>query len=169
MFVEPVTFRTIQQNQSVSLDRVKETLLSALADRLPEIEALGIFGSLARGNDFTERSDIDVFVIVREKEPAGVTDQQWWQWVRQALEPFNRDVTVLVYSVAGLRTIASWYVLRLATEGVLIYDRTDVAGLFDQIIQAAQRAGLAQEKIGERFVWTLRPERAGWPLEISLT
>jgi len=169
MFVEPVTFRTIQQNQSVSLDRVKETLLSALADRLPEIEALGIFGSLARGNDFTERSDIDIFVIVREKEPAGVTDQQWWQWVKQALEPFNRDVTVLVYSVVGLRTIANWYVLRLAMEGVLIYDRADVAGLFDQIIQAAQRAGLVQEKIDGCRVWTLRPERAGRPLEISLT
>lgn len=158
-----------KQSQQVTLDRVKETLLSALADRLQEVEALGIFGSLARGSDFSERSDIDVFVIVREKEPNGVTDQRWWQWVKKALEPFDRDVTVLVYTVAGLRTIANWYVLRLAAEGVLVYDRADIAGLFDQIVQAAHRAGLVQERIGERQVWTLSPERAGQPLEISLT
>lgn len=158
-----------QQSPQVTLDRVKETLISVLAERLQEVEALGILGSLARGNDFSEHSDIDVFVIVREKEPAGATDQQWWQWVKQALEPFDRDVTVLVYTLAGLRTITHWYVLRMATEGVLVYDRADITGLFDQIVQAALRAGLVQERIGERRVWTLRPERASQPLEVSLT
>jgi predicted nucleotidyltransferase len=158
-----------QQSQQVTLDRVKEVLLSALADKLSGVEALGVFGSLARGSDFFEHSDIDIFVIVQEKEPAGVIDQRWWQWVKQALEPFDRDVTVLVYTVAGLRAVANWYVLRLAMEGVLVYDRADIAGLFDQIVQAAHRAGLVQERIDERQVWTLRPERVGQPLEINLT
>lgn len=157
-----------QPSQPVTLERVGETLRSALADRLPEAEAVGICGSLARGSDFSERSDIDVFVIVREKEPAGATDQRWWQWVKQALEPFDRDVTVLVYTVAGLRHLSNWYVLRLAAEGILVYDRADTASLFDQIVQAAYRAGLVQEKIGDRQVWTLKPERVGQPLEISL-
>ncbi|OGO40530.1 MAG: hypothetical protein A2Z04_05385 [Chloroflexi bacterium RBG_16_57_9] len=156
------------ESQPITLDRVKETLLSALADQLQNVEALGIFGSLARGSDFSEHSDIDVFVVVREKEPTGTTDERWWQWVKQALEPFDRDVTVLVYSVAGLRAISNWYVLRLATEGVLIYDHADIARLFEEIIQAAHRAGLIQEQIDGCRVWTTRAERAGQPLEVSL-
>lgn len=156
-----------QQNQ-ITLERVKETLLRALDDRLEEVEALGVFGSLARGHDFGERSDIDVFVIVREKAPAGASDQRWWQRVKQALEPFERDVTVLVYTLASLRSVANWYVLRMASEGSLIYDRADIAGLFGQIVKNAERAGLIEETIDARRVWSLRPEQVGQPLEISL-
>lgn len=36
-----------QQSPQVTLDRVREKLLSALAERLQEVEALGILGSLA--------------------------------------------------------------------------------------------------------------------------
>lgn len=156
-----------QQNQMM-LERVKETLLRALDDKREEVEALGVFGSLARGVDFGERSDIDVFVIVQEKEPAGASDQRWWQWARQALEPFGRDVTVLVYTLAGLRHIANWYVLRLAREGSLVYDRADVAGLFSQIVKKAQQAGLIEDTVDGRQVWSLKSERVGQPLEIDV-
>ncbi|MBI4770528.1 MAG: hypothetical protein HY784_09010 [Chloroflexi bacterium] len=74
-----------------------------------------------------------MFVVLREKEPASATDRRWWQWVKQALEPFERDVTVLVYTLASLRHVANWYVLRLAQEGSLVYDRANVTGLFSQI------------------------------------
>lgn len=156
-----------QQNQK-TLEQVKETLLRALADKLESVEALGIFGSLARGRDFDERSDIDIFVVVREKEPAGTTDRRWWRWIKQALEPFGRDVTVLVYTRAGLRNVVNWYVLRLAREAHLVYDRADVAGLFGQILKNAQEAGLVEETIGEHQAWSLPAERAGRPVEISL-
>lgn len=152
----------------VTLERVKEVLLSSLGHGLQEAEALGICGSLARGTDFSEHSDIDVFVIVREKEPGGTTDKRWWQRIQRVLEPFGRDVTVLVYSVAGLKAVSNWYVLRLAAEGVLIHDQADIARLFEQIVQAARQAGLVQEMIGDRLVWTVSPDRAGAPIEVTL-
>jgi len=156
------------QWREVTLERVKEMLLSSLSDSLQEVEALGICGSLARGTGFSERSDIDIFVIVREKEPGDTTDKRWWQRIQRVLEPFGRDVTVLVYSVAGLKAVSNWYVLRLAAEGVLIHDRADIARLFEQIVQAARRAGLVQEMIGDRLVWTVSPDRAGAPIEVTL-
>ena len=91
--------------REVTLERVKEILLSSLSDSLQEVEALGICGSLARGTGFSEHSGIDIFVIVREKEPGDTTDKRWWQRIQRVLEPFGRDVTVLVYSVAGLKAI----------------------------------------------------------------
>jgi predicted nucleotidyltransferase len=75
----------------VTLKRVKEVLLSSLSDSLQEVEALGICGSLARGTGFSEHSDIDIFVIVREKEPGDTTDKRWWQRIQRVLEPFGRD------------------------------------------------------------------------------
>lgn len=156
------------QWHEVTLERVREVLLFSLGDDLKEAEALGICGSLARGTDFSEHSDIDVFVIVQEKGPGDTTDKRWWQRIQRALEPFGRDVTVLVYSIAGLKTVSNWYVLRLAVEGVLIHDRADIARLFEQIVQAAQQAGLVQEMIGDRLVWTVNPDRAGAPIEVTL-
>ena len=153
----------------ITLERVKEALLSSLGDDLQEAEAVGICGSLARGTGFSEQSDIDVFVVVREVEAAGTTDKRWWQRIQQALEPFGRDVTVLVYSLAGLKQVSNWYVLRLAAEGLLIYDQAEVARLFGQIVQAARQAGLAQEMIDDRLVWTVSPDRAGAPIEVTLT
>jgi len=150
------------------LERVKEMLLSSLSDSLQEVEALGICGSLARGTGFSEHSDIDIFVIVREKEPGDTTDKRWWQRIQRVLEPFGRDVTVLVYSVAGLKAVSNWYVLRLAAEGVLIHDRADIARLFEQIVQAARRAGLVQEMIGDRLVWTVGPDPSRPPSKEEL-
>lgn len=160
--------RAAGQWYEVTLERVREVLLSSLGDDLQEAEALGICGSLARGTDFSEHSDIDVFVIVQKKEPGDTTDKRWWQRIQRALEPFGRDVTVLVYSVAGLKAVSNWYVLRLAAEGVLIYDRADIARLLGQIVQAAQQAGLVQEMIGDHLVWTVSPDRAGEPIEVTL-
>lgn len=163
-----MTRAAARQWDEVTLERVKEVLLSSLGDDLQEAEALGICGSLARGTGFSEHSDIDVFVVVREKEPGDTTDRRWWQRIQRVLEPFGRDVTVLVYSVAGLKAVSNWYVLRLAVEGVLIHDRADIAHLFEQIVQAARQAGLVQEMIGDRLVWTVSPGRAGTPIEVTL-
>jgi hypothetical protein len=50
----------------------------------------------------------------------------------------------------------------------LIHDRADIARLFEQIVQAARQAGLVQEMIGDRLVWTVSPDRAGAPIEVTL-
>ena len=43
-----------------------------------------------------------------------------------------------------------------------------LARLFEQIVQAARQAGLVQEVIGDRMVWTVSPDRAGTPIEVTL-
>jgi predicted nucleotidyltransferase len=164
-----VTGAAARQWYEVTLEGVKEVLLSSLGDNLREAEALGICGSLARGTGFSEHSDIDVFVVVREKGPGDTADRRWWRRIQRVLEPFGRDVTVLVYSLAGLEAVSNWYVLRLAVEGVLIHDQADIAHLFEQIVQAAHQAGLVQETIGDRLVWTVSPDRVGTPIEVTLT
>jgi predicted nucleotidyltransferase len=91
-----------------TIEEVKEALLT-LGDELQEAEAVGIFGSLARG-DFSPASDIDIFVVVKEDESEGrclEVDDLWWRRVRDALSKFQRDVTVLVYSTEGLRKISN--------------------------------------------------------------
>jgi len=54
----------------VLLRRIKKALLD-LGDGLEQAEAIGICGSLARGKDFGPRSDIDVFVVVKEASKTG--------------------------------------------------------------------------------------------------
>ncbi|MFQ6014547.1 MAG: nucleotidyltransferase domain-containing protein, partial [Anaerolineae bacterium] len=127
-----------------TIDEVKEALLS-IGDALQEAEAVGIFGSLARG-DFSPRSDIDVFVVVTKKGKGIEVDELWWHRINDVLRKFQRDVTVLVYSTEALRRIAGWDVLRLATDGVFVFDRGNIEELFHKIVEAAKKAGLVQVK-----------------------
>jgi hypothetical protein len=149
------------------LESVKQALLS-LGDELREAEGVGICGSLARGYDFGETSDIDVFVVVSEKKPDGETDRLWWRRINQALVDFDRDVTVLVYSLKGLRKISHWYVLRLASEGVLVFDAGKVRALFDQIKRAARQAGLIEEWFEGQRIWKFPDLRLGENREVRL-
>ena len=151
-----------------TLERVKEVLLSSLGDDLQKAEALGVFGSLARGIDFSANSDIDIFVVLQHKDPHGATDKWWWKRIKRALEPFQRDVTVLVYTVGGLKAVCNWYVLRLAAEGVLLYDQGAIAHLFERIVDAARQANLVQDSIDSLTVWTVKPGHASGPLDVSL-
>jgi len=135
----------------VSAEKIGKAILS-LGKKLEDAVAIGVCGSLARG-DFHERSDIDIFVIVKERL---VDDRIWWDRISDVLQDFGRDVTVLVYTVEGLKRIITWYVLRLASEGVLVYDRGDIRGLFNRIISAAKEAGLVEVQIGDYKVWSVK-------------
>ncbi len=48
----------------LSIEGVSQAIL-ALGDKLKEAEAIGICGSLVRG-DFNDKSDIDILVVVKE-------------------------------------------------------------------------------------------------------
>lgn len=148
------------------IEKVKKAILS-MGEQLGEAEGVGIFGSLARG-DLGNRSDIDVFVILREKEPGIRIDKLWYNRITESLQDLDRDVTVLVYSVRGLKDISNWYVLRLASEGILLFDKGGIKGLFKQIIKAAKNAGLVEEKIGGRKVWKAKDLRFGEKLEVKV-
>lgn len=115
-------------------------------------QGVGILGSLVRG-DFTDKSDIDIFVVVENKQEE--TDSFWKRKIREGLKSFGRDTTVLVYTLKGLKEINNWYVLRLASEGILIYDKANVQELFKKIIKAAKDAGLKEIKRGDSRVWSI--------------
>jgi len=149
-----------------SLLTIKEAILS-LGKQLEEVEAVGIMGSMARG-DFDEHSDIDVFVVVKERRSGCDLDRIWWKRIRDALEKFRRDVTVITYSVKGLKEISNWYVLRLASEGVLIYDKGGIRELFDKIIKTAHEAGLVERKIGNHRVWSAKDLKPGQKLVLKV-
>jgi len=151
-----------------SVEQVKAAILS-LGDELAAAEAVGICGSLARGWDFDEHSDIDIFVVVRDKAPGDETDRHWWRLMQRALRPFGRDISVLVYTLQGLRSVCNWYVLRLAAEGLLIFDQGQVAQLFQDIVQAAKAAGLVQERIGDALVWTTKGIKLGDVVEVTVS
>ena len=139
--------------------------IGSLGEKLEEALAIGIMGSLARG-DFSERSDIDVFVVVEKKRSD--TDRVWWKRITEVLEGFHRDITVITYSVNGLKKISNWYVLRLASEGILIYDRGKVGEIFRKIIETAHRAGLVERKVGDHRVWSAKHLKLGERLKLEV-
>lgn len=148
------------------IEQIKRIILCDEA--LKEVEGLGVFGSLARG-DFSPKSDIDIFIVI----PDGSSEREAWiTWnkkLRELLKGFRRDITVLIYSMKSLREISSWYVLRLASEGKMIYDPGGkIESLFKKIIQTAQKAGLVEEEIHGRKYWTKKELKIGESFEIKV-
>lgn len=137
---------------------IKKAIL-ALGAQL-DAEAIGIIGSMARG-DFNEYSDIDILVVIKDRKPGSNVDYIWWKRIKEALKEFRRGVTVITYSVEGLKRITNWYVLRLASEVVLIYDKGKIKELFDKIIQTARNTGLTEKRIGDRKVWSAQNLKLG--------
>ncbi len=146
---------------------IKKIKNKILAIDLVDVEGIGIFGSLARGYDFNHHSDIDIFVVV--KEHTEEMDTILPNKIRNGLVEIDRDVTVLIYSVKGLKSICNWYVLRLASEGILLYDRgREIKLLFKKIIKAAKDAGLKRIKRDNDLVWSInRPLKIGEVFEVK--
>jgi|GEM_PF-925734 len=159
------TSHALEQRQL--LEQVRRALLALGAD-LGEAAAIGVCGSLVRPGAWHAHSDIDVFVVVEHLTPNGATERLWWRRVRDALDQFNRDVTVLVYSRRGLEAVSNWYVLRLASEGVLVYDRGGIADLFGEIRSAAGRAGLVEDEFDGMRFWTKPRFELGEVFEVQV-
>jgi len=132
-----------------------------------EILGIGVVGSVARRRA-KPRSDLDLFVVV-EKEEDG--DQEKWYWrLREILDPMERDITVFVYPLSALEEIASWHVLRMASEGCLIYDREGrVSSVFLRIREAAGKAGLEEVEFEGDRIWTMSKSlKPGEVIEVTL-
>lgn len=149
------------------IKKVEEAILSLEEEELKEAEGIGLCGSLVRG-DFTDRSDIDIFVIVKEKEPGVDVEGLWYRRMSKVLERIDRDITVLVYSMKGLKEICNWYVLRLASEGILIFDSGKIAELFGRIKTSAKEAGLIEESDGKHRFWRFKKIKLGQVREVKL-
>jgi len=152
----------------LTVDEIKEAVIGC-EKLLNEIEAIGLCGSLARGG-FSSKSDIDIFIVI----PDGLSEREaWLTWnkrLRVLLKGFERDITVLIYSLRSLKEISSWYVLRLASEGKLIYDRDGkIEALFKKIIQTAKNAGLTEEELHGHKYWIKKDLQIGETFEIRIT
>lgn len=108
-----------------------------------EILAVGLFGSLARG-DFDERSDIDIFVITEKELPLGEQDELYYTF-SQLIPVSGRDVTVLVYDINGLKRIPTWQTLNLAKDARFVYDRAGIEEVFKRILQEAEAHGIVYD------------------------
>lgn len=122
-------------------ETVREAVREVAEGLNGDILAVGLFGSIARG-DFGPHSDIDVFVITRR--PLSLEEQdRIYEIFAQALAPrFGRDVTVLVYDLAGLKRVPTWHTLVMVHDAVLAEDRAGIQGLFQRILQEAEAHGI---------------------------
>ena len=145
----------------VTIEAVQKDLTSR-EEYLEEVEGIGIFGSLAR-NDFSgQMSDIDIFVIL---EKATYSDDELWiRRIKELLDKYERDITVLVYDLPSLKKVCNWYVLELASDSLLVYDKGKVRSYFNKIIKAAEKAGLVRTVYDRHPIWGL--SRAAIPGEV---
>lgn len=133
-------------------DKVKQIALTLGKE---EILAVGLFGSLARG-DFDERSDIDIFVITEKELPLGEQDELYYTF-SQLIPVSGRDVTVLVYDINGLKRIPTWQTLNLAKDARFVYDRAGIEEVFKKILQEAEAHGIVYDD--EEKVFRLKKVR----------
>lgn len=145
------------------LDQVKEEVKRiALKVENKGILAVGLFGSLARG-DFDERSDIDIFAITEKDLPLEEQDELYNAF--SALIPrFDRDVTVLIYDLKGLKRLPTWQTLNLVKDACLVIDRAEVAKTFERILQEAEAHGIVYDE-QEQVFRLKRPGRVIFSLE----
>ena len=115
------------------------------------------------------RGDIDIFVVIDDKDDTQDIDDIWCKRINKVLRPFERDVTVLVYTIKALKNVCNWYVLRLASDGISIYDGGRVKPLFAEILDAAEKAGLEQREMAGTMVWApKRKIKMGEVFEVSV-
>lgn len=147
----------------MNIRRVEEKAREiALRMEKEEVLAVGLFGSLTRG-DFDERSDIDIFVITEKELPLKEQDELYHTF-STLIPEFGRDITVLVYDIDGLKKIPTWQTLNLVKNADFVYDRAEVEKTFEMILQEAEEHGIEYDD--EEKVFKLkRPGRLIFSLE----
>ncbi len=148
---------------NVDIESVKNEVRGvALRLRKKEILAVGLFGSLARG-DFNERSDIDIFVTTERELSLREQDELYYAF-SELTSRFGRDVTVLVYDIDGLKRIPTWQTLNLVKDACFVYDRAGIEKIFQTILQEAERHGIVYDD-EERVFKLKKAERTIFSLE----
>lgn len=143
----------IEMGERVTIKNVSNALLSELDEYLNELEGIGICGSLARGTFDERKSDIDIFLVFDKPIDLEV-EKLWWKRVGKAL---HRRYSLFVYTIEGLKEIPSWYTLRMASEGIVVWDKGKVKPLLRKIVAAARAAGLVEVDRGGYKIW--KPKR----------
>ncbi len=146
----------------MDIQKVKDEVRQITLRLGKEILAVGLFGSLVRG-DFDARSDIDIFVITEREIPLREQDELYYAF--SELRPrFGRDVTVLVYDINGLKRVPTWQTLNLVKDACFVYDRAEVEKIFEKILQKAEEHGIVYNN-DEKVFGLKRAERVVFSLE----
>ncbi len=127
------------------VERIRESVREVAGGLGDEVLAVGIFGSMARG-DFNPHSDVDIFVITRRPFSLEEQDCLYKTFGRALIPRFGRDVTVLVYDVDSLRRVPTWHTLMMIRDAQFVDDRAGVEALFRQILNAAESAGIVYDE-----------------------
>ncbi len=128
-----------------ALHEKAKTIADRLAERVPAVEGVRLFGSVARG-DTEESSDIDLLVVGSDPSLTPV------DLLEKLPEPLRAaPLSLLYYSAAELEDLyeqGDLFVLHILTEGQTLLDRADV---FDRLrheprdLRLTIRAGLELE------------------------
>jgi len=129
----------------IEIDKIKEEVARIGTCLSKEgILAIGLFGSLTRG-DCDKRSDIDIFVITEREFSLFEQDELYFAFSKLT-SIFQRDVTVLVYDMEGLKRVPSWQTLNLIKDAMFVYDGAHVSELFKRILEEAERVGIIYDE-----------------------
>jgi len=126
----------------------KEVRKIALNLRKKEVLAVGLFGSLARG-DFNEKSDIDIFIITNTELTLKEQDELYYTF-SELIPKFGRDMTVLVHDIESLKKVPSWQTLNLIKDACFVYDSGRIKEAFKMILEEAEQYGIiydSKEKV----------------------
>ena len=133
----------------MNIKRIKEELRKiALNLRKREVLAVGLFGSLARG-DFKEKSDIDIFIITNTELTLKKQDELYYTF-SELIPKFGRDITVLVHDIESLKKVPSWQTLNLIKDACFVYDSGRIKETFKMILEEAEQYGIiydSKEKV----------------------
>ena len=121
-----------------------------------KVVALGLFGSLARG-EATPKSDVDVIVIVRGWERSLERRYRIYEVLRKHTK---RDVTIIDVSLRvaqelmkGRRSLTAT-MLNILYDCIIIYDPEEVlANMIEIVRDYVKREGLVRYKVGRCYGW----------------
>jgi predicted nucleotidyltransferase len=134
-----------------------------LGERLVSV---ALFGSVARGTAHN-RSDIDLFVVIRDLPTGAFARREVVEPVHQALLPeLDKLLQAGIYTdlIEVLRTpdeAGRFHMLYLdmMLEAQLLYDRDDfMKERLAQVRRKAQALGSTRRQIGDVYYWDLKPD-----------
>jgi|GEM_PF-734240 len=125
----------------MDIERIKEGI-KRIAQKFQgkDILAVGLFGSLARG-DFHQKSDIDIFVITKRELTLKEQDELYFAF-SELIPEFRKDVTVLVYDIESLKKIPTWQTLNLIKDAQFVFDKAEIEKIFREILLNIEKQGI---------------------------
>lgn len=137
---------------------------------------VAVFGSMVRG-DSTERSDVDIFVLLNEVRLSCPSDylivrDGIYKMLREVLDVSKRDVSLVVYGLNDwMEGRITPLLIDIAWEAKVLFDMNGVLSrIFEKLRSATVKAGFKRVCIGWREYRWVKDEGAsaiGWKIEVN--